>query len=323
MTRKILSIDGGGIKGVLPAAFLAEIERATGKSVREHFDLVAGTSSGGILALGLGLGLPAARILELFEARGPAIFKTDPKGLPWSLLPRAIHAKVKRLVNTKYDSKELHQALVEVFGQRLLGESAVRLLIPAFESQRRTVHLFKTSHDERLQIDYRVSAVSIAMATAAAPTYFPAWRIDAGGTLIDGGVWANNPVGAAAVEAVGLLKWEGASLRVLSLGCSETVFKVAKGGIASHASTVVDLFMAGQSQASHGTAKLLTGHTDDAPRVFRVNPAVARGAFALDGVNDIAELKGLGADLARELLPVMERVFLDQKVEPFVPSHAL
>jgi len=73
--RKILSIDGGGIKGVFPASFLTTIEDSIGDRVSNYFDLIVGTSTGGIIALGLGLGLPAKDILSFYEEKGSAIFK--------------------------------------------------------------------------------------------------------------------------------------------------------------------------------------------------------------------------------------------------------
>jgi len=72
--KQILAIDGGGIKGVFPAAFLAKIEETTGKRIVDHFDLIVGTSTGGIIAIGLALGLPASEILQFYESYGPKIF---------------------------------------------------------------------------------------------------------------------------------------------------------------------------------------------------------------------------------------------------------
>src|SRR6267378_3052991 len=119
--RRILSIDGGGIKGVFPAAFLANIEQAVGRRTADYFDLIVGTSTGGIIALGLGLGLSADQILSLYQNRSEDIF------------PRPNFAKkIAQLLYPKYDSEPLRNALQETFGDRRLGESNKRLVIPSF-----------------------------------------------------------------------------------------------------------------------------------------------------------------------------------------------
>ena len=109
MLRRILSIDGGGIKGVAPASFLAALEDSLGVPVSQYFDLIVGTSTGGIIALGLGLGLTARQILEFYEVHGPAIFRGDRRLLALRWLLRA-----------KYDSSPLQSALHDVFGDRFL-----------------------------------------------------------------------------------------------------------------------------------------------------------------------------------------------------------
>ncbi|HTE91351.1 MAG TPA: patatin-like phospholipase family protein, partial [Terriglobales bacterium] len=128
---RILSIDGGGIKGVFPAAFLASIEETLGgMPVSSFFDLIAGTSTGGIIALALGLGLRANEVLEFYIRYGPSIF---PRTSPWWVLRP-----------TKYDAEPLRTALGEIFGSRLLGASKYRLLIPSFNATTGRIHIFKT-----------------------------------------------------------------------------------------------------------------------------------------------------------------------------------
>src|SRR5271155_1609600 len=103
--RKVLSLDGGGIKGVFAASLLASVEESLGVMVGDYFDLIVGTSTGGILALGLGMGLPAKRILEFYETYGPRIFRR-------SWLSR-FYAPV---FLGKYDPGPLRSALQDVFG---------------------------------------------------------------------------------------------------------------------------------------------------------------------------------------------------------------
>jgi patatin-like phospholipase/acyl hydrolase len=213
--RRILSIDGGGIKGVLPAAFLATIEDVTGERVLDHFDLITGTSTGGILALGLALDRPASRLLELYTQHGARIFAQDdgPRSSIFSTASRRcrdLYRSVRGLLGPKYEPDALRGVLEEEYGGARLGDCQTRVVIPAFDRQRRDLHVFKTAHHERLRSDWPQLAVDVALATAAAPTYFPEHSLGNGISLIDGGVWANNPVGLGVVEAIGVLGWEPA-----------------------------------------------------------------------------------------------------------------
>src|SRR5208283_110292 len=108
---RILSIDGGGMKGVFPASFLATIEKTIEGPIGEYFDLIAGTSTGGILALGLGLGFQASELLELYRGRGNAIF------------PPSINERIRHWLRSRnrYSPEPLRAALTDVFGQKLLG----------------------------------------------------------------------------------------------------------------------------------------------------------------------------------------------------------
>jgi uncharacterized protein len=130
--KRILSIDGGGIKGVVPAAFLAQLEEALGESVTHFFDLIAGTSTGGIIALGLGLGMSAADILHFYERLGPAVFAGNRLG-----------GALRRLGFAGYHAQPLRQALEATFGEKTLGESRSRLVIPALNLETGEVHLYK------------------------------------------------------------------------------------------------------------------------------------------------------------------------------------
>lgn len=323
--RRILSIDGGGLKGVIPAAFLATLEETTGKRLVDHFDLIAGTSTGGIIAIALGLGLTAQTVLDFYVTEGPLIFEQERAGtVIGRLLTRAkrYQRSARRLFRPKYRPDALEAALRRAFGDRALGDSETRLLIPAFDPRRREVHVFKTSHHERFTMDWKVSAVDVALATAAAPTYFPARMIQSGIGLLDGGLWANNPVGLAVVEAVGVLDWPREDVLVLSLGCSEAALRVpTSSGLGRFARCAVEIMMLGQSRAAIGTAKLLTRHSDVHRRLYRYNTVVPTGTFALDSADQIAALRGVGAGLVREAAPEIMPVFFRNERDAFVPYH--
>jgi predicted acylesterase/phospholipase RssA len=328
-TRRILAIDGGGIKGACPIGFLEQVEAITGEQIVDHFDLIVGTSTGGIIALGLGLGLTASRMLSFYRDEGPCVFgelaAKEEAGFITKAVTKLLNPmnhvgrRVRQVVAPKHRPERLRSALERAFEGRLLGESLTRLVIPAYHPVQQTVYVFKTSHSERLEVDHRCKATDVALATAAAPTYFPAHEL-VGASLIDGGIWANNPVGLAVVEAIGVLGWDRAALKVLSLGCTDEVYIPGpRDGIAQLNKGAIELLMQGQSRASLGTAKILVGPSN----FHRISPSVPRGQFSLDGVHHIPELIGLGAACAREALPMLRREFITYRREAFVPFHGV
>ena len=252
-------------------------------------------------------------MLRFYEEYGPTIFKGN-RGLRW----------LRWLGTSKYSGVPLENALRCCFGDKRLGDSKKRLVIPSLNLENGEVYIYKTAHHCRLERDYKEKAVDVALATAAAPTYFPTHQSSMGVPLIDGGVWVNNPVGMAVVEAITLLDWPRDALKVLSLGCTTEPLNVRAGrreprGKLYWASNLLDVFMQAQSYASLGTAKLLAGHEN----IRRINPTVARGKFGLDKASGINLLKGYGASEARKALPEIRKVFLGGHAEQFVPFHTL
>ena len=305
--KRILAIDGGGIKGVFPASFLATVEDSIGDNVGNYFDLIVGTSTGGIIALGLGLGLSAKQILAFYEESGPLIFRGN-RRLGW--------------FRSKYSSAPLKDALEACFGEKKLGDSKKRLVIPSLSLQSGEVYIYKTAHHPRFETDYKVQAVDVALATTAAPTYFPIHQSAMGTPLIDGGVWANNPVAVSVVEAIAVLEWPRDSLRILSLGCTTGPWNVNWGirfsrGVSYWAPKLVDVFMRSQSQGALGMAGLLVGHEN----IIRIAPPVQPGRFKLDDTKQIPSLKNLGYTEARKALSKLHEIFLDNPAQPFNPIN--
>lgn len=310
--KRVLAIDGGGLKGVFPASFLASVEEAIGSSVADYFDLIVGTSTGGIIAIGLGLGLSAKQILDFYFERGPRIFVGNRR-----------MKSLRRLTNAKYDPEPLKAALSEVFGDRRLGDSQTRLVIPSFDLETGVIHVYKTAHHSRFVTDYKIPAVEVAMATAAAPTYFPTYRSTAGVPLVDGGIWANNPAGTAAVEALSVLEWPPGSVQLLSIGSTTALLNARANqakwlGFNYWAKRLVPVFMAAQSSASIGTAQLLLGHDN----VQRYSTTVSEGRFKLDAAKDIESLRGLGVSEARRAIPAL-KPWLMTRAAPFEPYYRL
>ena len=154
----------------------------------------------------------------------------------------------------------MRDALIGMLGQRRLGESRTRLVIPAWHPMLERVYIYKTAHHPRLETDYTQPALDAAMATAAAPTFLKPSPDDDAIELVDGGVWANNPIGVAAIEAVGMLNWPVDRLKILSIGTINDVKAPPRWkGKLPMATSVARLFMAGQSHSALGTAKIVTG----------------------------------------------------------------
>lgn len=304
--KRILSIDGGGIKGVFPAAFLADIEDTLEHPIYRYFDLIAGTSTGGIIALALALGLKASEILDFYKTYGSKIFAGNRFVLT-----------IKQALWRKYGHQHLRRALEETFGDKLIGDARTRLVIPSMNIDTGEVHIFKTKHHPKFERDYKVQAVEAALATASAPTYFPLFKTASEFPLVDGGLWANNPVGMAVVEAIGVLGWPKENLRVLSIGCTESPFDVGllrKRNIGWYwATKTIDAFMAGQSSGSLGTAYSLVGHES----VIRINQIVTKGRFALDSAKQVSELSALGRNRARNESAKIKPIFFETPAEQF------
>ena len=319
--KRILTIDGDGIRGVFPVAFLANLEHDLEQPIGRYFDLISGTSTGGVIAIGLALGMSATEILKLYEDRGPAMFAQTQSGLPgW--LARRFRSSKWFFWGPKYSSEALRNAMTEAFGGRRLGEARTRLVIPAWHPQTQCVYVFKTAHHPRLKTDYKELAVDAAMGTAAAPTYFTQHITANDVGLVDGGLWANNPTGVAVVEAIAMLGWPADDLKVLSIGCLEDIKNVREAyGAAKLAPQLASLFMAGQSHGSLGIAHILTGDPHDRRAIYRISQPVPDGFYALDNTKRIRELKDRAFAEARCQKPIVQPEFFNEPAEEFVPIY--
>jgi patatin-like phospholipase/acyl hydrolase len=286
---QILSLDGGGLKGLFSAAVLAALEEDLDCAVADHFDLIVGTSTGGLVALALGAGRRPSEIVNFYLDKGPAIF-----GQKRNVLAR--------LFRPAHRSDRLKSELIEILGDRTLGSSDVPLVIPAYSLDAQDVYVFKTRHHERLNRDWRDRMVDVAMATTAAPTYLPPHRLG-NHRLVDGGLWANNPTLVGVVEAVSMFEVPLSSIHVLSLGttddCTHLPTGLDNGGIISwarHAGPAA-LLRAQSLGTFHSAEHLITPE-----RVVRVSAVVPEGLFGLDRV-DSAAIRGLAEDVSRRQSP--------------------
>lgn len=305
---QILALDGGGAKALFTAHVLARLEQDLGVSISESFDLIAGTSAGGIVALALGAGLTPAEIVEHYEELVNTVFPAARRRL-WRR-PRQLTAPI-------YDDAALRTALTNVMGGRILGNSTKRLVIPAWDVQRGSVHIFKTPHNTRLARDWRIPMVDIAMATSAAPLYFPAARVD-GHRLIDGGVWANNPSVVAIAEAVSMLNQPLISIRVLNVGTVDQLTnhpkRLDRGGLLNWAKPIAPLILNAGSRGGQGIAEHLIGK--DA--YTRFDARVPGDLYALDSA-DPSDLAGLAASASRALSPIYTERFAAHRAAEYTP----
>ena len=310
---RILSIDGGGIRGVFPAALLAELERhyLGGESVAGYFDLITGTSTGGIIAIGLGAGLPAAKILQFYEQDGRAIF--PPRGR----LARLWGAR--RLVTHMYDNQKLKEHLQRQLGSRTLRDSSSRLCIPSCDGTHGDIWVYKTPHHPDYRMDGSKGMVEVALATSAAPTYFRPLE-DGGYRLLDGGLWANNPIMIGVVEALTALGAPPGRIRVLSLGCGSEPYRVGRwkmtaGGILGWRDIVLGA-MRYQSLGALGQARLLLG----ADRVDRIEPDPSGRPIPLDDWERAnAELPSAAAAAVDEHGEKVLSSYMDHLAAPYSP----
>jgi patatin-like phospholipase/acyl hydrolase len=308
---QILSLDGGGLKGIFIASFLASIEKQLKVSIIDHFDLIAGTSTGGIIALGLGIGLKPKEILSLYLNNGLKIFPAQ------NSITR-LFLFIKQIFFRKYSSAQLSKILKECFAENLLGHSKKRLLIPAFDSIRGRVYIYKTAHHKNLYFDYKEEMWNVALATSAAPTYFPSYVTSGFTRLIDGGIWANNPSMIALTEAIGYLNQNIEDIYILSIGTTHKQISTSSihkyGGFIFWSKRAVELLMCGQDLSTTNQLYHILGEK----RFLRVNPTVNK-RFSMDKLSK--ELISIGETEARDHIKVVKERFLNHLAPKFIPAY--
>jgi patatin-like phospholipase/acyl hydrolase len=308
----VLSIDGGGVRGIFAAAVLASLERDTGTRITDHFDLVVGTSTGGIIALGLGAGMSPEEILALYLDNADSIFPA------WR---RSILARPLSLVRAKYKADGLRRVVQQVFGDTLMCESTVPLVIPSYNIGENAVYLFKTPHHERLRRDWIVPMWRVAMATTAAPTFFPAYSLPGDHVrLVDGGVWANSPSMVGIVEAVSMFGQPLEQIRLLSLGTTVAASyrprRLDRGGLLHwvRSLNVAQVLLAAQSQGAFTASEHLLGRG----RAFRLNPPAPESLARLDAA-DARDLLASAAHHSRDFCPMFAAEFGSHQRGPYTP----
>jgi hypothetical protein len=311
---RILSIDGGGIRGVLPAAYLAELERRFlgGKSIGSYFDMVAGTSTGGIIALALARGMSAQEAERIYVDRSARIFPELKGWRKWRRLWRW-------LSRPKHDQQVLKNELLAVFDDAVLDSAETRLVVPSFEGRFGEPFIYKTPHHPDYQKDRHKRFSDVALHTTAAPSYYPGIE-DNGYVMIDGGIWANNPIMNALVDVLACYDVPRENIRILSLGTGEENFTIGEdarnGGAAKWA--FLRTFKAAaraQSKNALGQSYLLVGKNN----VLRIDAPESDRPIALDDVDrSLRELPAVARSLVEGSGHHAASMFLAEPVEPFV-----
>jgi len=317
---RILSLEGGGIMGAFSASVLATLEEHTGCRCVHHFDLIAGTSTGGIIAIGLALGLPARTICDFYVNNGADIFQNT--GFAFRVL-----ATFRHLFRPKHSQDVLRKTLQTILRKPdgtefLFGDAHVRLVIPAYDGLSGRIYILKTQHHRRFVQDVGASAVDVALATSAAPTYFSAAKFPLhNASYVDGGVWANCPALVAVTEAIHFLGVDRKQIDVLNVGTTTEPFNTLSrvgSGILGWNKGLINLFMNSQAEASRAMAKLLVEQN-----LHHINYTAPAGTFSLDDAGRVSELVGLGRAEAvkRDNLEAVQRRFLNgQHAAPFAAT---
>jgi patatin-like phospholipase/acyl hydrolase len=211
---RILSLAGGGYLGLYTACVLTELEAQVGEPLGRRFDLIAGTSVGGILAIALAYEMPMAQVQDLFLEHGTAIFSD--RGLPTSAVGK-LRDLTRSVLGPKYDGKVLRKALLSHLGRITLDDALHHIVIPCTNVSLSQTKIFKTPHAQGSRGDESAHALNVAMATSAAPAYFPAVQIGKH-LYADGGMFAVAPDQVALHEAEHFLGVDASRIRMLSIG---------------------------------------------------------------------------------------------------------
>lgn len=286
---KILAIDGGGTRGILPAAYLNYLQEQLGDTAQigEHFDLIVGTSTGGIIALAVALRIPIAKILKLYKTGSKEIFQFSYRSLS------------RGLITPKYGNGRLISELQTLFQEKTIGECKSMVCIPTTDVINGRTVVFKTNHCEEFIHDYKMYAWQAAAATCAAPGFFPVFNDKNLSSYVDGGLWANNPALVGIAEAI-KLGYSHSNIKMLSIGTgSRPLFKnkniLRYFGLIAWRTSLVELTFQAQSQSANNIAKYLCGDN-----YCRIDFHLSSNKFKLDNTSCLDDLEAIAVQRGKE-----------------------
>jgi uncharacterized protein len=287
---RILSIDGGGIRGIIPGQILTHLEHylqtKTGNPdarLSDFFDMIAGTSTGGILACAYLLAdeqgrpkMTASEVVDIYLSRGSNIFS-----IPTSHSLRSLRG----VRDEKYPAYGLENALKDYFGDTKLSQLLKPCLITSYDIKRRSAHFFKQHFAKEKGNSHDYLVRELARATSAAPTYFECAFVRSdtrvGYPLIDGGIIANNPAMCAYAEAVSAFGKRAKDMAILSVGTGSTSFEfeyksVKDWGLVEWPAPLIDMMMSGVSEIVDYQLRQMFHATEAAEQYHRISPALPR-----------------------------------------------
>ena len=338
---QILSLIGGGIRGAFVTSYLKELEQKLGRPLSECFDLIAGTSTGGIVAAGLALGLSAEKMHQFYVDYGASIFTErepyESKGIYRLLFPAANWIFKKRTggdlataFRARYCPHALEKAFAEGFGEKTLGDiQCTRLIMPSCNLTKGEPHVFRSLHLPKAVHDKDIKIAEAVIATTAAPTYFPHREIN-GDAFIDGGVWAADPSMLAVAEAIRVQQFMNMhdpnaptvtnNIHLLSVGTGRAEFSLsppgADAGLLFWASRVADVMGTSQSQGVHLPLKFFLGDN------YRHVNFKMTEKWGLDQVEFIPQLFEMGEKRAAETFDTLNEEFFQHRASCFVPYRS-
>lgn len=320
---KVLSIDGGGLRGIIPARILIEIEKLTNKPICELFNLIAGTSTGGIIALGLtkpdSSGQPeysAQEIYELYTTKGKDIF------------PRGFMRSIRSLFfDEKYPASGIENVLKTYFQDTPLKDSLSEVLIASYDIEDSGPLIFRSRTltgvsvapssidlldyaNQGEEVDPDVLMRGVARATSAAPTFFEPCKLGKH-TLIDGGVMANNPAMLAHVEADS--QHPQSPLLHLSLGAGRlkgtnlTYKQTRNWGAARWLRPLFTILLVGPGQVTHLEMEHLIPLCEDG-EYYRLQPWIPKHLEAMDDIRHIPELERIAEEYVQQEKATLEEI---------------
>ncbi|MDR9451532.1 MAG: patatin-like phospholipase family protein [Acidimicrobiia bacterium] len=328
---RVLTIEGGGVRGIIPTRLLTALESLAGAPISDLFDVLVGTSTGGMLALGLvtpgedgGHAYAARNVGDIYTSYGKHIFPKPVSSLPRSLQEArewwssasssaAIFGYNPDAGNARYSPEGIEEAFKLYFGDRLLSEAMVDVVVTSYDLQTKSPVLFK-SRDAKLDSDNDLLMRDAARATSAAPTYFPplemAWEGIENRLLVDGGVYAKNPAMIGYMEGVTRARERGlrdSDVMVVSMGTGRprrTEALTYKEFVSrSWLKLAEDVFRAAEDGQAALHDQVLTTLIGD--HYWRFQTVLAETAsYAMDDVSDdnVNALKHLGDQLVGERL---------------------
>ncbi len=308
----ILALSGGGFRGLYTTTVLARLEQIAQKPIAQCFDLICGTSIGGILAMALALEIRTSEIMDIMEKSGPEIFSDG----------RTIFSNFFR---PKYDNRQLKRIVYDsLFGDHLLGDSCCRLLIPTFNYSSGKPQFFKTPHCKSLNEDHKKRMSEVAMMTSAAPVYFPIYQSkESNSCYVDGGLVGNAPGLFGVHEAQFFCGQNIDSIYLLAIGTMGSEYRMDVGkslkkGILNWRENLLHLTLSAQET----TTNFMLRHQLE-ERYFLIDDVPTHEqekhiGFDISTTASVQILKSMGEESAKKFIGLSESGdFLSHVAQPF------